>query len=49
MTKDKFEEIFKFQDHDLKKKSKFISLRLDTSKSKKEVKKNLISFIISLG
>ena len=49
MTKDKFEEIYKFQDHDLKRNSKFISLRLDTSKSKKEVKKNLISFIISLG
>ena len=49
MTKDKFEEIYKFQDHDLKRNSKFISLRIDTSKSKKEVKKNLISFITSLG
>ena len=48
MTKDKFDEISKFQDHDLKRNSKFISLKLDTSRSKKEVKKNLISFITSL-
>ena len=48
MTKEKFDRIYKSQRHDLKKNSRFISLRLDTSKSKSSTRKTLLSFITSL-
>lgn len=49
MTEEKFDRIYRSQRHDLKSNSRFISLKLDTSKSKSSTKKSLVSFITSLG